>query len=72
MLNSYEAILDHGQLKWLDQAPPLEHARVIVTVLPATPAQPTRRKPPASLAGKVRENGDVMSSLTADDWGMDS
>ena len=39
---------------------------------PATPAQPTRRKPPASLAGKVRENGDVMSSLTADDWGMDS
>jgi hypothetical protein len=72
MLNSYEAILDHGQLKWLDQAPPLEHARVIVTVLPATSAQPTRRKPPASLAGKVRENGDVMSSLTADDWGMDS
>ena len=71
MLNSYEAILEHGQLRWLDQAPPLDHVRVIVTVLPSPAATPARRRPPASLAGKVTENGDVMSSVAAADWGMD-
>jgi hypothetical protein len=38
MLQSYEAIYEHGRLHWLDETPGLEHARVIVTVL-----EPTKR-----------------------------
>ncbi|WPL11177.1 MULTISPECIES: DUF2281 domain-containing protein [Thiorhodovibrio] len=30
-----------------------------------------RRVPPPALAGKVRELGDVMSSASASDWGLD-
>ena len=33
MLKSYEAIYDHGQMKWLGDQPPVEEARVIVTIL---------------------------------------
>lgn len=32
-LQSYEAIYDHGQMKWLGDLPRLEEARVIVTIL---------------------------------------
>jgi hypothetical protein len=35
MLKSYEALLDHGQIRWLDSPPDLEMARLIVTVLPS-------------------------------------
>jgi hypothetical protein len=34
MLKSYEALLDHGQIRWLESPPDVEEARVIVTVLP--------------------------------------
>lgn len=39
-----------------------------------TPALSTgrRRSPPAALAGKVREIGDVMSTVPASDWGLDA
>jgi hypothetical protein len=33
MLQSYEAIYEHGRLHWLGETPDLDHARVIVTVL---------------------------------------
>jgi len=29
---SYEAICDHGQMKWLGDRPDVEEARVIVTI----------------------------------------
>ena len=38
MLNSYEAIYDHGHIHWIDQLPLLDKARLIVTVLPAAAA----------------------------------
>lgn len=31
-----------------------------------------RRAPPPALAGKVRELGDVMSTVPPSDWGIDS
>ena len=34
MLASYQAVLDHGQVIWLDTPPDLTHAKIIVTVLP--------------------------------------
>ena len=34
VLNSYKAILEKGQIKWLDTPPEINSARVIVTILP--------------------------------------
>lgn len=54
MLRSYEAIYDHGQIHWLSDAPTLNQARIIVTVLDETPAPPVaRRVPPPALKGSV-------------------
>lgn len=36
MLKSYEALLDHGQIRWLESPPDLDMARLIVTVLPSS------------------------------------
>ena len=55
MLKSYEAIYDHGQIRWIGDAPALDQARIIVTVLDkgiaASPAD--RRVPPPALKGSV-------------------
>lgn|GEM_PF-992603 len=51
----------------------LQHQRVEIILLPLndSPELPIkRRKPPAKFAGRVKELGDVMNSLTAEDWGM--
>ena len=71
MLNSYEAIYDHGRIQWLDQIPDLEKARIIVTVLPsAVPAvKPVLRRPSPKIAGKGMIVGDIMSpAVPAEDW----
>ena len=34
MLKSYEAIYDHGHIRWLSELPDVEQARIIITVLP--------------------------------------
>jgi hypothetical protein len=43
------------------------------TTRPETPDGEGRRRrvPPPTLAGKVRELGDVMSTAPASDWGLD-
>jgi hypothetical protein len=41
------------------------------SVSPEQNAKRKRRVPPPALAGKVRELGDVMSSASASDWGLD-
>jgi hypothetical protein len=33
VMKSYEAIYDHGQMKWLKEKPDIGKARVIVTIL---------------------------------------
>ncbi len=54
MLKSYEALYDHGQIHWLSDAPLLNQARIIVTVLDETPAPPVaRRVPPPALKGSM-------------------
>lgn len=63
MLRSYEAIYDHGQLRWLKDAPKETPLRVIVTVIEEASApvdsQPhKRRRPPPELAGAMRLLGD--------------
>ncbi|MBF0311282.1 MAG: type II toxin-antitoxin system CcdA family antitoxin [Magnetococcales bacterium] len=34
MLKSYEAVFDHGTIRWLDTPPSVGEARLIITVLP--------------------------------------
>ncbi len=52
----------------------LQHKRLEVVLLPLDkiPAEKSlrKRKPPAHFAGRVREFGDVMNSLSAQDWGL--
>lgn len=49
------------------------HKRVeilVITLDEAEPAPtPKRRSPPPQFAGRVKELGDVMSSVSAEDWG---
>ncbi|GAB6046182.1 hypothetical protein JCM19379_00040 [Methyloparacoccus murrellii] len=64
MLKSYEAIYDRGRLQWVDQAPRIEHARVMVIV--AEPDQVTI--PPEHPADQV----DQLLARTAGAWGRHS
>ena len=71
MLQSYEAIIENGQVKWITDAPKVSKARVIVTIISDTviPVSPTPRKPSASIAGKGKTKGDLVSSLIEEqDW----
>ncbi len=51
-----------------------QHHRIVVTVSlldedqSATPIR--KRRPPAQFAGRVREVGDVISTLSVEDWGQ--
>ncbi|MDO8789980.1 MAG: hypothetical protein Q7J42_18040 [Sulfuritalea sp.] len=71
MLQSYEAIYDHGQVKWIGEGPAVEQARVIVTVLSGTIASASRtaRRQPSPKIKGTRIVGDIMSSAVPDsDW----
>lgn len=73
MLQSFEAIYDHGKIKWLGDKPPAETARVIVTLLPAPEpvAQKTKPTPSARIAGKGKILGDIMAPvIPASDWNV--
>ena len=68
MLKSYEAILEHGKLKWLTEQPSVESARIIVTILEETEPR-KKRQPPESIAGKGKTLGDIISPIVAlEDW----
>lgn len=69
MLNSYEAIYENGQLKWLADQPQVTSARIIVTVLEEAPAIVKWRTPSASIAGKGEVLGDIVSPIVPEeDW----
>jgi hypothetical protein len=70
MLRSYEATYENGQVKWLGEQPSVQSARLIVTVLEEK-GLPTikRRFPPASIAGKGKTLGDIVSPVVdEEDW----
>ena len=59
MLRSYEAIYEDGQVKWLDERPPIESARIIVTVLKTgKPQMAMHRSVSTSIADKERTLGN--------------
>jgi len=68
MLKSYEATLNHGQIQWLGEPPSIESARIIVTILDEHQVN-TKRRPPASIAGKGKTVGDIVSPIAdTEDW----
>jgi hypothetical protein len=70
-LKSYEAIYDHGQMKWLGDRPQIEEARVIVTILPGpgVNASPVKHQPSTRIAGKGKIIGDIISpAAPIEDW----
>lgn len=70
-LQSYEAIYDHGQMTWLGERPPVEEARVIVTILSGQCATATsvKHQPSTRIAGKGKITGDIMSPVAPiEDW----
>jgi hypothetical protein len=50
-----------------------QRVEVLVITLDEPEASPPRRRrvPPPQFAGKVKELGDVMSSVPVSDWGID-
>ena len=73
MLQSYEAIFDHGSIRWLGDKPKIETARIIVTMLPLTEhEQPKpKRKPSARIAGQGKILGDIIESVIPEtDWNV--
>lgn len=75
MLKSYEAVYENGQVKWLNEEPPVSSARIIVTVLEDSVSDTSfnpsgkRRFPPVSIAGKGKTIGDIVSPIVAEeDW----
>lgn len=67
MLKSYEAMLENGQIKWLAEQPQMTSARVIVTVLEEVIPQVKRRTLPASMVGKAKILGDIVSPIVSED-----
>ncbi len=72
MLKSYEAIYENGHAIWLTEQPEVSSSRIIVTVLVENipnVAPIKRRIPPASMAGKVKILGDIVSPIVdEEDW----
>lgn len=71
MLRSYEAIYDHGHIRWLHDAPQAERSRVIVTLVSVLPSSIAheRRIPSQLIAGKGATNGDIIEPIVNDsDW----
>ena len=73
MLQSYEAIYEHGAMKWLGDKPPIKQAHVIVTILPEKEGRSftsqTQHQPSPLIAGKGSIQGDIITPIIpAIDW----
>jgi hypothetical protein len=69
MLRSYEAQLVNGQLVWLHDTPPPTAARVIVTILDATPLTPAIPSQAFPLAGSVLAYRDPFEpAVPPEEW----
>lgn len=70
MLNSYEAVYENGQLKWLADKPSVSSARVIVTIIEETVDVAVKRRTfPQAMIGKVEILEDIVGPLVGEeDW----
>jgi len=71
-LQSYEAIYDHGIMKWLGDQPADIRARVIVTILSdksTISAPKVSHQVSPRIAGKGKVLGDIVSpAASEEDW----
>ena len=70
-LQSYEAIYQNGQMKWLGELPKVKKGKVIVTFLEQREdaSGPIQHKPSPSIAGKGKILGDIISPIAPiEDW----
>lgn len=68
MLNSYQAIIENGHIKWLDRPPAVAKAKVIVTVLADTSPESINKHD----ANNERKLGFMQGEMTIPDdvyWG---
>jgi uncharacterized protein with von Willebrand factor type A (vWA) domain len=69
MLQSYEATYENGEILWVSDRPSMKSARLIVTVLEEIPQTVKRRVASASIAGKGKTLGDIVSPIVdEEDW----
>ena len=78
MAKSYQAVYEQGQLHWLDESPPIQKARVLVTVLDAAPTQNAARAEQLRQCldqtrgawGKVTDTAELDAAIKAmrDEW----
>ena len=66
----YEALYENGQIKWLTEKPPLNSARIMISIIEEITTQPQKRRQPSPLiAGKGKTLGDLVNSLVNEqDW----
>ncbi|MGZ8243109.1 hypothetical protein [Methylomagnum sp.] len=70
MLKSYEAIYDHGHIRWINTPPEVEYARAIITLLPelaerieTPPDAPLPPRQAGALKGRVKIAPDFNAPL---------
>ncbi|WAR46597.1 hypothetical protein [Methylomonas rapida] len=71
MLQSYQALYDHGHLTWLTDKPSVEEAHVIVTLLSSeeVPVLKAKRQPSPRIAGQGKILGDIIAPVAPiEDW----
>jgi hypothetical protein len=71
MLQSYQALYDHGRLTWLTDKPSVEEAHVIVTLLSSeeAPVLKAKRQPSPRIAGRGKILGDIIApAAPIEDW----
>lgn len=71
MLQSYQAIYNHGRLTWVTDKPSVEEAHVIVTLLSAeeVPVLKAKRRPSPRIAGQGKILGDIIApAAPIEDW----
>ena len=54
----YEALYENGQIKWLTEKPPINSARIRISIVEEIPILPQKRRQPSPLiAGKGKNTG---------------
>lgn len=66
----YEALYENGQIKWLTEKPPINSARIRISIVEEIPILPQKRRQPSRLiAGKGKTLGDLVSPIVNEqDW----
>ncbi len=66
----YEALYENGKIKWLTEKPPINSARIRISIVEEIPILPQkRRKPSPLIAGKGKTLGDLVSPIVNEqDW----